>query len=64
MNDKERLSDTKANVVNSLFNINELKAVYDRAIQIQVDIDRSVNSVSIIMVQEGSIYNTKKEPLI
>lgn len=64
MNDKERLSDTKANVVNSLFNINELKAVYDRAIQIQVDIDRSVNSVSIIVVQEGSIYNTKKEPLI
>lgn len=64
MNDKERLSDTKANVVNSLFNINELKAVYDRAIQIQVDIDRAVNSVSIIVVQEGSIYNTKKEPLI
>lgn len=64
MNDKERLSDTKANVVNSLFNINELKTVYDRAIQIQVDIDRSVNSVSIIVVQEGSIYNTKKEPLI
>lgn len=64
MNDKERLSDTKANVVNSLFNINELKTVYDRAIQIQVDIDRAVNSVSIIVVQEGSIYNTKKEPLI